>query len=220
MSSQEILQKIADKSISNKELLSEMKERPEVIQEIVEGTSSSKPAIRYGCSKALMNFSAECPDKLYPFMDSFISLLDTKHRILTWNALAIIANLATVDRDKKFDDAFEKYYGFLNDPYMITVANVVGNSAKIALAKPYLLDRIVNELLRVENISLTPHLTEECRRVIAQQAIEEFDTLFEKTKHKDRIILFVRKHLASPRKTLKISAENFIKKRSADPAQD
>jgi hypothetical protein len=217
---QELLNRIGDKSIANNELLSAMKEHSEVLADIIEGTASSKPAIRYGCSKALMSFSAEYPEELYPYMDSFISLLDSKYRILTWNASAIIANLAQVDRDKKFDRIFEKYYSFLDDPYMVTVANVVGNSAKIALAKPYLLDRIVNELLRVENISVTPHMTEECKRVIAQHTIEAFDTLFDKTKDKDRVFLFVKEHLDSSRKTLKISAENFIKKRSAEPIQN
>lgn len=206
------MQRIGDKSITKNELLIAVREQPEALQDIVEGTGSSKPAIRYGCSKALMGLSVECPDRLYPFMDSFVSLLDGKYRILTWNALAIIANLARVDLDKKFDKIFEKYYGFLNDPYMVTVSNVVGNSTKIALSKPYLLDRIVDELLRVEDIVLTPHLSEECKRVIAQQAIEAFDTLFDKTKEKDKVLLFVKGHLNSPRKTLRLLAENFMKK--------
>jgi hypothetical protein len=80
-------------------------------------------------------------------MTSFIDLLDSKYRILTWNALAIIANLTKVDVDKKFDAVFTKYCRLMNDEYMVTVANVVGNSSKIALAKPYLVPKITDELL-------------------------------------------------------------------------
>ncbi|HJW98429.1 MAG TPA: hypothetical protein VJ529_04800, partial [Candidatus Bathyarchaeia archaeon] len=157
-----LLRRLADKSITKEELIRKVKQNFDLLPEILEGTSSSKPAVRYGCAKVLIDLSEECPEKLYSYMDSFIDLLGSKHRILTWNALAIIANLARVDVDKKFDAIFDKHYGFLNDAYMVTVANVVGNSSNIALAKPYLINRITNELLKVENLSVTPHLTEEC----------------------------------------------------------
>jgi hypothetical protein len=96
------LKRIGDKSITKNELLTAVRKQHEALQEIVEGTGSSKPAIRYGCSKALMNLSVEYPDRLYPFMDSFVSLLDTKHRILTWNALTIIANAHALDHEVKW----------------------------------------------------------------------------------------------------------------------
>jgi hypothetical protein len=159
-----------------------------------------------------MDLSEEHPEKLYLHMDSFINLLDSKYRILTWNAMAIIANLAKVDADKKFDAIFDKYYSFLDDAYMVTVANVVGNSAKIALAKPYLNQKITNELLKVENISTTPHLTEECKRVIAEQAIKSFALFFSDIEQKEKVISFVAKHRNSPRKTLRKAAEEFLTK--------
>ena len=145
-------------------------------------------------------------------MGFFIALLDSRYRILTWNAMAILANLAKVDVDKKFDVVFNKYYSYLNDAYMVTVANVVGNSAKIALAKPYLIQKITNELLKVENISTTPHLTEECTRVIAEQAIKSFAVFFDKIKQKEKVVSFASRYLNSSRKTLKKAAEEFVTK--------
>lgn len=159
-----------------------------------------------------MDLSEEYPEKLYPYIDSFINLLDSKYRILTWNAIAIIANLAKVDTDKKFDAIFHKYYRFLNDEYMVTVANVAGHSGKIALAKPHLINKITDELLKVENISTTPHLTEECKRVIAEKIIKSFNLFFDKIDHKEKVISFIERHLDSPRKTLKKEAETFLRK--------
>jgi hypothetical protein len=159
-----------------------------------------------------MDLSAEYPEKLYPYMDTFVELLDSRYRILTWNAMAIIANLAKVDRDQKFDAVFGKYYSFLDNEYMVTVANVVGYSGKIALSKPYLIPKITERLLTVENISVTPHLTEECKRVIAEQAIGSFDLFFDKVKQKEKVFSFVERQLNSPRKPLRIQAENFLKK--------
>jgi len=208
----ELLGKLADKSMTTEELFQTAEQNFDLLPQLLKGVSSSKASIRYGCAKVLMDLSAAHPKKLYRYMDSFIRLLDSKYRILTWNAIAITANLTQVDKDKRFDAAFDKYYSFLNDEYMVTVANVVGHSGKIALAKPYLIDKITNELLKVDNISVTPHLTEECKRVIAEKAIKSFDLFFDRVKQKKRVISFVEKHTSSPRKTLRATAENFLKK--------
>ena len=159
-----------------------------------------------------MNLSEEKPEQLYPYMDLFINLLESKHRILTWNAIIIIANLTKIDEEHKFDLIFEKYYSFLDNKYMVTVANVVGNSGKIALAKPHLTKRITDKLLTVENISTTPHLNQECKRVIPEHAIKSFDMFFPQIKQKEKVISFVKKHLNSSRKTLRTESENFLKK--------
>jgi len=208
----ELLQKLASKSMTKEEILQKVEQDFSILPEVLNGVHSSKAAIRYGCAKVLMDLSEEYPEKLYPSMDSFINLLDSKYRILTWNAMAIIANLTKVDKDKKFDAIFDKYYRFLNNEYMVTVANLVGHSGKIALAKPHLIPKITNELLKVENISTTPHLTEECKRVIAEKAIKSFDLFFDKIDTKEKVITFVKRYLNSPRKTLKEEAENFLKK--------
>ena len=208
----ELLQKLVDRSLTKEELLKMVRQDFDLLPILLEGINSSKAAIRYGCAKVLMDLSEEDPEKLYPYMALFIDLLDSKYRILTWNALAIIANLTKVDVDKKFDAVFAKYYNMMNDEYMVTVANVVGNSSKIALAKPYLVPKIADELLKVENISVTPHLTQECKRVIAQKAIKSIDPFFEEIEDKETVVSFVKRHLNSPRETLRTTAENFLKK--------
>ena len=207
-----LLQKLVNKSMTKEELLQKVNRNFDLLPEVVKGVSSPKATIRYGCAKVLMDLSEKHPEKLYPYMDFFTSLLDSKYRILTWNAMAIIANLAHVDKDQKFDAIFDKYYSFMNDPYMVTVASVVGHSSKIAVAKPYLIQKITNELLKVENMATTPHLTEECKRVIAEKTIESFDKFFDQVNTQDRVISFVKKNFHSPRETLRQVAENFIAK--------
>jgi len=208
----ELLQKLVDKSLTKEELLQKVKKDFNLVPVVLNGTSSSKAAIRYGCAKVLMDLSEEHPEQVYPYMDDFIDLLESEYRILIWNAMAIIANLTKVDEDRKFDAMFDKYYSFIDDEYLVTVANVVGHSGKIALAKPYLIERITNELLKVENISITPHLTEECKRVITEKAIKTFYLFFDKIKQKEKVICFVKSHLNSPRKTLRKAGKNFLDK--------
>jgi hypothetical protein len=208
----QLAQALIDKSLTKKELFNKVKQDFSLIPLLLKGLHSSKAAVRYGCAKVLMDLSEENPKKLYPYMDLFIELLGSKYRILSWNALAIIANLTEVDDDKKFDAIFDKYYSFLNSGYMVTVANVIGNSSKIAEAKPYLIPKVTDELLKVENISTTPHLTEECRRVIAQKTILTLSSFFDKIENKDRVTSFVKAKLDSPRKSLRRAAKKFIEK--------
>ena len=208
----DLFQKLVDKSLTKEALLQKVKQDFDLLPTIMTGVSSSKAAIRYGCAKVLMDLSEDYPGKLYPYMDYFINLLDSKYRILTWNAMAIVANLAKVDAEKKFDASFNKYFGFINDEYMVTVANVVGHSGKIALAKPYLINKITNELLKVKKISTGPHLTEECKRVIAEAAIKSLSMFFDQIEQKDKVISFVESYVNSSRRKLREEAENFLKR--------
>jgi len=203
------LEKLVDKTLTKEELYVLIEHNFRLLPKVVNGMNSSKAAIRYGCGKVLMELSGKHPDKLYYFMDFFITILDSKFRILTWQAMAIIANLTIVDNDKKFDLIFDKYFSFINDEYMVTVANLVGNSGKIALSKPYLIPKITHELLKVDNLKITPHLTEECKRVIAESAITSFDMFFDKMENKDKVLSFVKNYSNSSRKKLKKKADDF-----------
>lgn len=208
----QLSQSLMDKTVTKEELLNRVKQDFELIPFLLKGVDHPKAAVRYGCSNVLLELSEEHPEPLYPHFDFFVNLLDSKYRILKWTALAIIANLARVDADKRFDAVFGKYYSFLDDDYMITVANVVGNSGKIALAKPYLISEVTEELLKVQNLSISPHLTEECRRVVSQHAIKVFDQFFDRIDQKERVLSFVESCVGSSRKALHVAAEKFLKK--------
>jgi len=206
------LDKLVDKSLTKEQLFEKVKHDFDLLPIVVHGMTSSKAAIRYGCGKVLMNLSEEYPEKMYTHMDFFIEMLDSKYRIITWQAMFIIANLTKVDKKKKFDEIFDKYCGFLHDEYMVTVANTVVNLGKIAKTKPYLIQKITKQLLDLENLKTTPHLTVECKRVIAEHTIDSFDMFFDKISDKKEVIYFVKKHTNSTRNALKKKANEFLKK--------
>jgi hypothetical protein len=89
---------------------------------------------------------------------------------------------------------------------------VVANSAKIASNKPYLADCIATELLKVQNLKTTRHLTEECKLVIAEKTIQTFNTLIMHTQNKMALIEFARKHQNGSRASLKKETKNFLEK--------
>jgi hypothetical protein len=202
-----------NKTITKEELLKAVKQDSSLVPLLLEGVDHKRANVRYGCSNVLLELSEEQPKLLYADFDFFVKLLDSEYRILIWTAFGILANLAQVDEDKKFDAIFDKYYSFLDAEHMVTVANVVGASGKIATAKPYLAPKITAELLKVQNLSTTPHLTEECKKVIAQHAISSFDMYFDKIdQQQEEIINFVKSCTGSSRKKLRTNAEKFLKK--------
>jgi hypothetical protein len=207
-----LLRGLEDKSLTKDRLIQLVENNLELIPVLVKGMHSLKPSIRYGCGKVLMDLSANQPEEIYPYLDSLIKLLDSKYRIITWNSMAIIANIAPIDKEKKIDSIFEKYCSFLSDEYMITVANAIENLGKIALAKPYLTQKITTKILGVEKIKLTPHLTEECRRVITEKAVGSFDLFFDNIDEKKNVLSFVERYVNSSRKSLRSKAVEFVRK--------
>lgn len=207
-----LLQKLLSKQITKTQLYKKVEADFSLVPELIDGTASPKATVRYGCASVLMNLSAKYPGKLYPYMDRFVGLLDSEHRVLTWNALAIVAHLTAVDSQRKFDAIFDKYYSFLGNEYMVTVANTVGNSGEIAKNKPYLADRIAAELLKVQSLKITTHLTEECKLVIAQQAIKTFNTLINFTKNRKALLDFAEQYKSSSRDALQKEAQMFLRK--------
>ena len=79
----ELLKKVANKTLTKEELRQKVKQNFDLLPVLLKGLYSSKATVRYGCAKVLMDLSEEYPEKLYPHMDAFIELLDSKYRILT-----------------------------------------------------------------------------------------------------------------------------------------
>ncbi len=208
----DLLGKLGKKEIKAEDVAKNVIKDPSLLPEIFNGVSSANALIRYGCAKILRIVSEENPEKLYPRMDLFIEQLNSDKRILKWNALYIIANLARVDVEDKFDDIFDKYYGLLDAEYMITVANVVSNSGKIAKAKPHLTKKITRELLKTENLTIKSHLTQECKNIIIGHAISALDMYFDQIENKNEVISFVKRQLNNTRNATKIKAEKFLEK--------
>ena len=91
---------------------------------------------------------------------------------------------------------------------MITAANLVNYSGRIAKAKPSLQSKVTNKLL---NIDKTNH-SQECKNIIKGKAILSFSEYFEDSKDKKKIIEFVKSELKNQRPATRKKAEKFLKK--------
>jgi hypothetical protein len=207
-----ILDQLGNKKIDADEIIIMVKKDYSILPDIIQGISSSNARIKFGCAKVLCKISEDDPEKLYPEIDFFINLLKTDNNIIKWNVMDVLANLARVDTEKKFDEIFNEYYGLLSDDGMVTVGHVIDNSGKIALAKPYLIDKITNELLKIEKISVKPRLTQECKNILMGKAILAFDKYYDQLENKKKVVSFIQRQLNNPRMSTKIKAKKFLEK--------
>jgi hypothetical protein len=187
---------------------------PELIPELIEGLMTPKGTLRYGYEKVLRLISEQRPALVYPYFDIFAGLLDSPNSFLKWGAILTIANLAVVDSEKRFEKLFRKYYSPITGPVMVTAANVIGGSVKIASAKPELTERITREILKVEKAEFKRRdsPSPECRNVAIGQAIDSFDKIFDQIKNQAPIIKFVKRQLKNSRKAVVTKAEKFLER--------
>lgn len=199
---------IEKKNVTAESLAKRIVKDGKLLTQVIEGTTSDKPPIKYKCGKALMILSKENPKVIYPKWDGFVKLLKSDNTFMKSIGITIIANLTRVDTKNKFDKIFERFYGLLDDESMITASNIAGLSGVIAQAKPKLQTKITNRLM---NIDKTCHSLE-CRNIIKGKVILSFDEFFAETRNKKKIMGFIKGELKSSRPATKKKAEKFIKK--------
>jgi hypothetical protein len=203
------LQRIARKGSNKEKIAEEVARNADAIAEVLAGVRAEKPSVRFGCSTVLRLISEKAPAILYRHMDFFVRLLGDQNTFLRMDAARVIGNLTMVDFDGKFDRIFEEYFAPIKGPAMIPAANIIGTAAKIALAKPFLADRIAAEILKVERAH---YATAECRNIALGHAIQSFDLFFEQVGDRASVSKLVRKQLKNPRAATRKKAEAFITK--------
>ena len=211
MKESEILDELGKKGIRAEDLADKVSRNPDLLPEILDGVSSAEARVRFNSAKILRIISEKQPKILYSKIGFFIDLLDSENNILKWIAIDIIGNLASVDSENKFDSVFRKFFDLLSEESMITAGHVIDNSGKIAIAKPYLQDRITEELLKVEKIE---YKTSECRNILLGKVISSFDQYIDQFDDKKKMISLVRRQLKNSRKATRAKAEKFLSKQS------
>ena len=209
-----IIDKIAEKG-SDKELLAqEVIDSPEIIPQLIDRLSDEKGSLKFGCEKILRLISEQKPMLMYPYFDSFVTLLDSKNNFIKWGAIITLSNLVSVDSDNKFEKIFDKYYSPITEENMVAAANIVGNSWKIALARPEWSDKIASEILKSENTKYVHkgEISSECTNVVCGHAIESFDKFYDTIEHKNLVLDFVKRQLNNQRSAVAKKAEKFFKK--------
>jgi hypothetical protein len=200
---------IARKGASREGIARKVVDDPTRLEELAEGLAVPEARIKYGCARVFLILSDTHPSLVYPTIDLFLDLLDSENNILRWTAIGVVANLATVDTRGVIEKNFDRFFSPINGPALVTAANVIAASAKIALAKPHLVGRITKRLLSVQKAK---YGTAECRKVALGHTVRAFDVFYDLIGEKEPVLKLVRSQTRSSRGGTRKAAQRFLRK--------
>ncbi len=209
MPSATLLPQVGDKNIDKETIAEQVIKNPKLLPEILEDQQAKPARIKYGCAKVIRIISERKPKMLYPYTGEFISKLDAENNIEKWQAIAVIGNLAVVDSKDRIDKILTRFLTPIQGPELITAANTIAAAAVMALAKPKLTTKIVNQILKVEN---SEYQNRECNNIAIGHTIVALDKIFNGISRKKQVIEFVEQQLENPRAATRKKAEKFLRK--------
>ena len=206
-----MISELLKKNINPEKHANNVIERPDEINQYLDGLLSKNETYRYNCFKVINVVSEKQPDMLYPHWDFFKDHLKSKNNYHKMSAVSIIANLTAVDKEDRFKKIFNEYFENLKSEKTIVPIYVVKSSGKIANFKPELEEKITNFLLDIENIHTGKQI-----ELLKSAVIESFSELYDKTQKKNKVVSFVKKQLKSDSPKTRKAARDFINKWGRD----
>lgn len=179
---------------------------------VFRGILSEEPRVKYGCSKTLLLLSEKNPQLLYSKWSAFVELLRNENQILRWTAIAVLGNVAAVDRKRQLKSLLQELYGFLSSGQLITANNAIAALGKVARARPDERRKIASQLLKVEHYSYD---TDECRNIALGKVILALGMFIDPANASPEAIEFIRRQATNPRSATAKKAAALLKKLTA-----
>ncbi|MDI3549481.1 MAG: hypothetical protein PWQ15_583 [Methanobacterium sp.] len=186
---------LAREALDNEDLFSELKK----------GVLSKDNNIRQNSFKALQFMAEEYPEFLYPEWDFFQEMLYSPNNFHKYIAIYILASLTSVDKNNRFEEIFDDYYGILAGDKAMNASHVALNSSVIAHNKPKLRSRIVDTLLRIDEI----HQGKQ-KELIKAYAIEALGKIYPESEDKELIENFIKSQVDSKSPKTRTMAQCFL----------
>lgn len=183
--------------------------KPDQIKALLPYLDKDDKILKNALIKTFAVISRTSPITLYPYFSFFSDLMLDPDKILQWNAIDIVANMAEVDDMGYFDQSLvQRFLNLLEDSSMITASHSVDNLWKISKSVKWAQNTIAEHLLRIDKIKRNP----ECAHILTGKAIQTFSRILPELKDKNKIIGFVERQLTNPRPATAKKAQLFMNK--------
>lgn len=196
-----------EKNMDFEALAREALDNGDLFSELKEGVLSKNNNIRQNSFQALQFMAEEDPEFLYPEWDLFQEMLHSSNNFHKYIAIYILASLTSVDKDKRFEEIFDDYYGILAGDKAMTASHVALNSSVIAHNKPELRSRIVDTLMRIDEI----HQGKQ-KELIKAYAIEALGKIYPEVEDKELIENFIKSQVDSKSPKTRNMAQCFLER--------
>ncbi len=191
-------------------------ENTTILNSLFEIVLTETSSVKYVCTKIIRMVSEQKPELIYPYFEDIFKWLHHKNSFIKWDGILTLSNLSAVDYEDKFGAIYQDYFALIQDPQMITAANVIGNAWKIVLANPELESDITRRLLEVPKIVYMNkgEPSPECNCIVCGQVLECFEHYFDVSGSQAAMINFAEGQLGSRRKAVAKNAEKFLSRHS------
>jgi hypothetical protein len=186
-----------------------MRKNPELIPSVFQELSNKSAGVKFSCSKSLVLLSETDPDLLCPGIEKVFDLLGCENRILKWNAIAMLGNLAAAGRIDPIGPALRKLYQFLTCGELIAANHAVSALGKIGQAFPTEQTKITSRLLAIEH---APFETDECRNIVIGKCIQAMGVFLSPDDIPKNALEFVRRQTGNRRRATAEKAKAFLRK--------
>lgn len=182
---------------------------PKLREKLIKNLLVKEDYTRFNSHKVLLIISEKAPELLYPNWDFFASLLKSSNNFQIVIGIQLLANLARVDNQAKFEGLFDEFCGLIDARSVMTASHLALNLGKIAKAKPNLREKVTKRLLSIDKTHHEPQRKD----LIKGSVIESLNEYFDMVEDKVEIINFIKSQLESQSPKTKKIAESFIRKR-------
>jgi hypothetical protein len=186
---------------------------PDVLQQLLDSLSPKNTDLkaRERAFKALLPLAQAEPNALLPHWSALAALLKSDKAFSKYPAVHLIAALVPTDRQRRFDRAFNTYFGLLDDEAVSVAAHVARLAGAIAQARPDLEPRITRQLLALDR----SHFGADRRDLVKSYALEAFTAVFAHSKQQVSMLAFARSMLKSKSPRAVKAAKAFLKVQDA-----
>lgn len=208
---QELLNRLQEKTITKEAFADMILNDPGMVELALEGMMRKQANTKFGSAKALLLVSESKPEVLYPYFDYLVPYLFHENKIFRYGMILTLANLVSVDVEKKFEAILPQYFSALEQRELIPASNVTKAAATILCSDPNLQTEIIPRILAVKD---REYDTEECRNIILGNVLETIYKTMEiiDKSYYDKIQEFARALLNNGREATRKKAEKLVKK--------
>lgn len=209
MSEGQLRMELASAKVDAGRIADLMRRNPDLIDSVFGHLSSKSAGVKFGCSKALVLISETNPDLLRPGIDRIFKLLDGENRILKWNAIAMLGNLAAAGHLDPIGPALRKLYQFLTRGELIAANHATSSLGKIGRAFPKQREKITSQLLAIEHALFE---TDECRNIAIGKCIQAMNMFLNHDRVPKKVLEFARRQTGNGRRATAEKAKTFLRR--------
>lgn len=187
---------------------------PSRITHLLAFIETDQGSTKFTAEKILRNLSEHKPALLYPYFEHFVHWLESANSFIKWGGIFILGNLVAVDQERKFLDVFRAFFALLDDPAMITAANVAAVAPRIIRHYPELEPEITRRLLAVVGNTYyrKDQPSPECKNILLGHVLDSLAQYDTQSSAQAEILAFARSLTDNSRAAVARKALKFLEK--------